>query len=447
MTVPLWYVGSSPADSTDIVYKKYLTALASLSLTEAQVTAKINERFSVIPFALNTYVSTAVEVLGTQSFVDAGNGNGTTTGKVRSFTPAEVISGVRPNGPVALNSSGRIPKNRISVPSAQRWPQAFWSSSHTVANEVSSETTVFTVPVNTASTSYKVLVTGTLNAKITVDGQHPLVQVRVGSATGPVVASGYGVAESYPGGVATQISSPGSYSYLIPSWSNKIDVIALGGGGGGVNGGFLFNGGGGGAGQWRHVTLLRGTGAGLLPLTTTTLSGVVGAGASNANFNAFGASGSPGGSTTCSGTGMTTLSAPGGVTGENQGSTMRGDSPGNYPPTGKLNGWVYQGGGTAGSNTSTNPAVVGQFPGGGGQGGGGLGVAGAAGASGAIIFYAYTNDDVNYGQAGIIPKPLAAQSILTSPTTLYVTVSRSGTTGTVTTSTLNPQISVMVVPA
>jgi hypothetical protein len=144
---------------------------------------------------------------------------------------------------------------------------------------------------------------------------------------------------------------------------------------------------------------------------------------------------------------MTTLSAPGGVTGENQGSTMRGDSPGNYPPTGKLNGWVYAGGGTAGSNTSTNPAVAGQFPGGGGQGGGGLGVAGAVGASGAIIFYAYTNDDVNYGQAGIIPKPLASQSILTSPTTLYVTVSRSGTTGTVTTSTLNPQISVMVVPA
>jgi hypothetical protein len=441
-------VGSSPADSTDIVYKKYLTSLASLSLTEAQVTAKINERFSVIPFALNTYVSTAVSVLGTQSFVDSGNGNGTTTGKVRSFTPAEATSGVRPNGPVALNSSGRIPKNRISVPSAQRWPQAFWSSSHIVANGISSETTVFTVSVNTALTSYKLLVTGTLNAKITADGQQPLVQVRVGSATGPVVASGYGVAESYPGGVATQISSPGSYSYLIPSWCDKLDVVALGGGGGGVNGGFLLSGGGGGAGQWRHVTLTRGTGAGLLPLTTTTLSGVVGAGASNANFNIFGNHGSPGGSTTCSGAGMTTLSAPGGETGANQGSTMQGDSPGNYPPTGKLNGFVYAGGGTAGSNDRTNPAVVGQFPGGGGQGGHFQGsIPGAPGASGAIVFYAYTNDDVNYGQAGIVPKPLSAQSILTSPTTLYVTVSRSGTTGTVTTSTLNPQISVMVVPA
>lgn len=439
--MPLWYMGANPSNSNDVVYNKYLTDLVSLSLTQQQITDTINARFALIPYALNSYVSTAVSTLATTSFVDEGNGNGTTTGKIRSLTSTEVTSGGRTDGPVTLDSSGKVRKDWIDVPSVQRWPQAIWSpSSYTTANGISTETTIATVPVNTTLTNYKVLVTGAINAKISVDGQLPFIQVRVGGPTGQVIASGYGVSESYPGGAAVSFTTAGAHSYLIPSWCTRLDLVALGGGGGGQGGGALnSNGEGGNAASWTTATVVRGTG---IPSNATTLNITVGAGGNKGNGPTKGV-GTSGGASSVVHSGTTLATSAGGTAGSS--GAFGGDRTGQGPnPTTKTyNGQNYVGG------NSVSSGLPGAAPGGGGFGGtGGFlgGTDGFPGASGAVWIYAYTDDDTNYGQINVIPKPLTAQTALTSSTTLHVTVSRSGTTGLVTTSTLNPQISVMVVP-
>lgn len=71
-------------------------------------------------------------------------------------------------------------------------------------------------------------------------------------------------------------STAGAFTYTIPDWAAKLDVVVLGGGGGGGSGGAGFNnGGGGGAGLYASKTLVRGTDMGW---GTRTLSGQVGAG-------------------------------------------------------------------------------------------------------------------------------------------------------------------------
>jgi len=74
----------------------------------------------------------------------------------------------------------------------------------------------------------------------------------------------------------TTFSTAGAFTYTIPSWAHKLDVVALGGGGGGNAGGAGFNGGGGGgAGTYSSKTLVRGVDLGF---DKTTLSGWVGRG-------------------------------------------------------------------------------------------------------------------------------------------------------------------------
>lgn len=438
--MPLWYVGATPSLSTDVVSNNYISSLVSNSLSSTQINDRITAGFSILPYALNTWVDSQINKR------DANGNLDSTALATRQFVDQGVLSKIlttsvgTANGPVALDSSQRVPKDRINVASTQRWPLAFWSpDSYPTVSAASTETTIRTINVSPGLSRYKLFVTGTINGKISVDGSYPLIQVRVGSATGQVIAVGNGLAESYKGGDQSAIITAGPYSYNIPTWCDKIDVVLIGGGGGGFNGaGLGFNGGGGGAGSWTGVTLTRGAN---LPTSTTTLTGVVGAGANNANLN----TGSPGGTTTCIATGYpSTISAVGGKTGERQGSTTQGEGAADY----SYGGWTYRG-----SEPTALPSVVpsrsGNAPGGGGQGGlGGAlsGNPGGDGAAGAAYFYAYTTDDINYGQMSVLPQNLDTQTVLTAPTTLYVTVTRSGT-GSVTTSSLNPKISVMAVPA
>ena len=56
--------------------------------------------------------------------------------------------------------------------------------------------------------TYKLLVTGLVDANTSVDGEFPVIRVRQGSTTGPVVASGAGLAQTYTGGVLTELVEP-----------------------------------------------------------------------------------------------------------------------------------------------------------------------------------------------------------------------------------------------
>ncbi|OBG71355.1 hypothetical protein A5700_12170 [Mycobacterium sp. E1214] len=180
--------------------------------------------------------------------------------------------------------------------------------------------------------------------------------------------------------VPASFSTAGAYTYNIPYWANKIDVILLGGGSGGNAGGAGFvNGSGGAAGTWATLTtLVRGTD---IPISTTQITGTVGAGGTRGVYG--GAAPGSGGATTATATGWAGLSAAGGVY-ANYGSAV-GRAP--SPTSQTYNGQTYAGG--AAQNTG---GAAGNAPGGAGAGGPGSafsGSSGGAGAPGEAWFYAY----------------------------------------------------------
>lgn len=487
--MPLWYVGAGPDNPNDIATNNYTKSLVSRNLSQDSVTTSINNAFDTTlfsgPYGLVSYLKAKRDnasssiALALQSLVDTGNENKILLSTI--VDPASSLPTARPGDAttqalrgddavaasqsgstaVLLDSSGKVPKSRISVGPGQRWLGGYWSpSSYGTAGSFTTESNLCSIPVNPLITgNYRVIVTGSVSAKSGADGQYPTIVVRVGPSaagalTGTIVAKGYGVGENHLGGQLDTVRTAGTSTYSIPSWCNRIDVVAIGGGGGGLNGGVPFNnGGGGGAGSWQTTTLIRGTnGDHELPLSTTTLNYTVGAGAANQNQEFFFPSYNNGSPTTCTGIGMNpAISAGGGITGKNQGATMQGDSSIAFTTN---NGLIYPAGGTAGDNSSS-PAVPGNWPGGGGQGGRAelfSANPGASGASGAIFFYAYLTEDVNYGQITVGPHSSSVATTFTGTNTVWVNVLSSTSTGAtgssaVTTSSFNPQISVMVVPA
>lgn len=443
--MPIWYLGASPAEDTSAATIDYVNSLALQNLSDSEVKQKIKDYFANTAYASQTWGNSVInsattgQAFARQTDLDAGIAN-----KIPVLGNDDKGNAIiaRANGPVALTSYGKIDPALISKASQQTLPVLNWSpSSYTVVSNISAETNICSLVVNPSLSSYRVFVSGTVNARIGADGQYPIVQVRAvptgtGTATsGTIVATGYGVAENYPGGTVSQFTVPGAYVYQIPTWANKIDVVVLGAGGGGFSNG----GGGGGAGKWASRTFVRGT---ELPNNVTALTGTVGEGAASKNTALPFTYGGP---TVCDVPALGTLTGEGGQTGENNLSALlqTGSGPGDYTPPSNSR-ITYKGGAN-----QTVQGAAGNSPGGGGAGGG-LGLGGKGG-NGAAFFYAYINDDNNYGQIGVVPAPMSGQAALSGSTTLYVNVLRGSFSGsgssTVSTSSFNPQISVMVVPA
>lgn len=184
-----------------------------------------------------------------------------------------------------------------------------------------------------------------------------------------------------------EFNSPGAYTYTLPSWLTDGDIITvavLGAGGGGQSGGYGASGSGGGAGQWMTASLVynsdpNGTGYPIIPGTTTTFSGTVGAGGSGGGNPWLLQPGQAGSASTVTGTGITTLTAAAGLGGGNgyTGSGTGGQGAGSQT----VNGYTFVGGGAVGTNSSaSNP---------GGGGGSGYPAVGRPGATGAVWFRAY----------------------------------------------------------
>jgi hypothetical protein len=177
----------------------------------------------------------------------------------------------------------------------------------------------------------------------------------------------------------TIFGNVGAYNYHIPSTATHIDIVLVGGGGGGQGAGLVNVGGLGG--QWIYTTLIRGDN---IPWETELITGSIGGGGGPGGFIAPavvvpGVNGQP---TTATGTGMTPLSAAGGLT--TSSPVINGIGP--NPTILNYNGRNYFGGPTAASQAYGNP------PGGGGSGG--LPLAnGFAGARGQAWFYAYTAEE------------------------------------------------------
>ena len=189
------------------------------------------------------------------------------------------------------------------------------------------------------------------------------------SSTTPWLAlSGAASVTQYPP-VLTTFSTAGTFSYSVPSWANKLDVIVVGGGGGmftTTTTAVYYTGGL--AGQWSTATW---SAAGLSTVAVTVGAGGAAQGAAYPSSAVA--------------TGRTTVSGAGGTAGGSSygyayisgfvGSWYQsaGMSPGNQ----LFNGNTYYGGGAGAANA----------PGGGGQGTSVFG--GGAGAAGAVFILAY----------------------------------------------------------
>ncbi|AOQ28891.1 hypothetical protein SEA_WATERFOUL_27 [Mycobacterium phage Waterfoul] len=184
--------------------------------------------------------------------------------------------------------------------------------------------------------------------------------------------------------VLTPYTTPGTYTYTIPVWCSKIDLVLLGAGGGGASSGtfYALSGFPGAAGQWFIATLTRGVD---IPWTATAITIIVGTGGARGSGGLTGTSGRAGESTTAAVPGMSTFIAPGGNGGGTSATgTTNYQGPGPSPQTQTVNGRTFTGGATQENrSTSGNP------PGGAGAGGSPFGGAGGAGAAGAAWCVAY----------------------------------------------------------
>ena len=166
----------------------------------------------------------------------------------------------------------------------------------------------------------------------------------------------------------------GTYTYTIPYWCTTIDMILLGAGGGGGYG--ANDEAGGGKGNWKAVTLQRGSD---IPWEATSITITVGQGGAGGSLSS--PQGGPGGDTTASwdtSSGTTTKTATGGAAASASDITGEGTTPGS-----ESIGTVSLDGGAAQSTEGAD----GNAPGGGGAGGAGL-RHGGAGADGAAVVHA-----------------------------------------------------------
>jgi hypothetical protein len=432
--MPLWYLGTVPLNSDDVVSNGYTKSLGDKNLTQPQVNGRINVGFPTLPsslaYALNDDIANRLndldntKALATKTFVTEGNSFGQTNGKLLAST---IGTG---GGPIVLDSSGKIPKAKINIPSTQRWPSGLWSAGGFSGMESyqGGEVTVATIPITpTTGGNYQLFVTGTINARTDSDGSPPAVYVRVG-AGGPVVAFGFGTPEwqVYGGGVN---GYTGSTSYAVPDWADETQIVCLGGGGGGNGGGGgLQAGGGGGAGGWAYT---------LIGKTNATLAVNVGGGGAGATATNFGPNpnAQSGGTTSVYGWGGS-VSAGGGRAGQGQGVQQAGYSPGSINAYGV--GYSGGAGGAGGSGTVYVAAGNGGLGAGGGGGGGVVlgGTPGGNGGGGAVWIRSYA-----FNQAQISVFPTNGQ-LFSGNQTLYVNV-----VGSLVPSSLNPKMSVAVVPA
>ena len=188
-----------------------------------------------------------------------------------------------------------------------------------------------------------------------------------------------------PKDYTARFSYAGSWSYRIPDWAERLDIVCIGGGGGGEGGGLAVTGSGGSSAPWAYRTIIRGVD---VPLSTKYLSGVIGTGGRPGKGFEFpgspadgfgGTNGEQGGQTTAVASGMTSVISAGGAGGLAQ-PTVAGAGVSDLV----LNGKTY-----AGCNSQSLPGAAGNSPGGGGAGGWpGLG-SGGNGADGQVWIRAY----------------------------------------------------------
>lgn len=208
---PLHYVGKTQANPADLVMLAYLQALISGNLNQATVTALIDA--GLAGYATQAYVDSRDALNATQAYVNAGDATRLHLSQIDTD-----------NGVAGLDAGGRVDASRVDYPSSQIWPAAFYSPSAYNAGTVSAtstETTLYTVTIPDQGHRYQLpMLYGSADAFSTVDGEYPIIRVRLGSATGPVIAMGQGSSEGY--GLPVAYDASGGDGYTLTSGADSV---------------------------------------------------------------------------------------------------------------------------------------------------------------------------------------------------------------------------------
>lgn len=197
----LKYVGPTAQSSRDLVNGSYVTNLLATNLSQATVNSLISTALS--PYATRTYVDQQDALNANKTYVDNGDS-----------TRLHLSQRNVPNGVAGLDATDRIDPARLPDISTQRFPSPYWSPAAYNATTVNTitEGALYTCAIADPGYTYKLLIFGVAHTTIASDtGEYPVINVRLGSTTGPIIASGYGLAEqNLP--ARTVLTTPNTYT-------------------------------------------------------------------------------------------------------------------------------------------------------------------------------------------------------------------------------------------
>lgn len=186
-------VSPDPTSDKEVAVQGYATNVrGSASLTQNQIDSQVSA--ALAPYASKSYVDSRDALNATKAQVDAGD-----SGKLKKAT-ININNGV-----AGLDSAGRVPVARVPGSSTQRWPKGYYtpSSYGTGSATGTTEVTLFTHTIANPGYTFRPLVAGQLDVRTNTDGDAPVVRVRVGSTSGPVVAIATASSSQYRYGVDT----------------------------------------------------------------------------------------------------------------------------------------------------------------------------------------------------------------------------------------------------
>lgn len=184
----------NPNQSLDLVDVNYVNTLLAANMSQSAVTSRINSNLS--GFATNSYAASAMSGLATQAYVQSQDA---------LYVPLSTAG--QPNGPVPLSTLGKVSPGLINAPSTQQWPTPFYSPPAYQTSSVTTDTPsqLFTVAQPYPGFNYRLLVTGLMDSQVPLTDAptcFPEVLIYEGSTSGPIIAFGYGLGESYAWGQA-----------------------------------------------------------------------------------------------------------------------------------------------------------------------------------------------------------------------------------------------------
>lgn len=180
------YVGKPSSVDVELITRDYVGVVKAADLTTGAIDTLINSGLS--GYATKSYVDAQDALLATQSYID-------TQDNLRVKLAQKDVA----NGVPGLDANGKVNPSRINLVSTQGYNRGPWSPAAYNASPVTAttETTLFTCPVTDPGYAYKLLVFGMVDVRSSLTTEYPIINVRVGSTSGPIIANAFSLQDSY----------------------------------------------------------------------------------------------------------------------------------------------------------------------------------------------------------------------------------------------------------